>query len=136
MFPFLKEGDVLSFSQDTPLVGDIVIFYDQQELVAHRFLGEFTKGDRNLFLDDIKPHSYVGTVISIQRGDREIYLFSGMLMKLMALCSIYSLKYYGLSIRYLHQVILYLAAYFSWFYFSILTATIKNRTLEQARVNL
>jgi signal peptidase I len=59
MWPFLKEGDLVSLTQTNDYyIGDVVLFRDQKEFIIHRIVKIennqfFTKGDRSLFLDDL-----------------------------------------------------------------------------------
>jgi signal peptidase I len=59
MWPFLKEGDFVSWSPENNYqIGDVIIFRDKSEFIIHRIVkienDQFiTKGDRSLFLDDL-----------------------------------------------------------------------------------
>jgi signal peptidase I len=59
MWPFLKEGDLVSWSaSDNYQIGDVILFKDETEFIIHRIVKiqnsqYFTKGDRSLELDNL-----------------------------------------------------------------------------------
>lgn len=53
MSPAVKSGETIDFStQRKPVVGDIVLFRQHGELIAHRYVGKgFVKGDNSKYMD-------------------------------------------------------------------------------------
>ena len=80
MFPYLRPGDrgiVQKCTAAELKPGDIIVFYLQSNLVAHRFLhqeGEFltAKGDNNFRPDTPVPvQQLVGKLIAMERNGKE-----------------------------------------------------------------
>jgi ATP-binding cassette subfamily B protein len=79
MFPLLRPGDtgvVRKCTIDDLKSGDIVVFYQQTNLVAHRFIRLndeliVCKGDKNRYADEpVKREAIVGKLVHYKRGDK------------------------------------------------------------------
>lgn len=94
MFPYLRPGDRGTVQKCTAAElkpGDIIVFYLQSNLVAHRFLhreGEFltAKGDNNFRPDSPVPvQQLVGKLIAMERNGKEFAMNRQNLTKVAAL---------------------------------------------------
>lgn len=79
MFPLLLPGDkgiVRKCTLDDLEPGDIAVFYQQNKLVAHRYIRRVNdqlicKGDKNLYTDSpVMSEEIVGKLIQFKRGNR------------------------------------------------------------------
>jgi ATP-binding cassette subfamily B protein len=79
MYPCLRPGDKGIVEKCAPIAlrpGDIIVFYQQERLVAHRLIkrtetGFLTKGDHTTFYDAAVPaDQLVGKLVSFDRGGK------------------------------------------------------------------
>ncbi len=74
MFPTLKPGQIVEIINKLPKQGDIIIFFNKQNLVIHRYSKVFghkgTKGDNNEDFDSYPIKSYVGVVKYDEHNDK------------------------------------------------------------------
>lgn len=66
MFPTLKSGQKLQVYKKKPRTGDIIVFFNKQKLICHRYINvlgkEWTRGDNNYSFDEFPIKKYVGVV--------------------------------------------------------------------------
>ena len=110
MEPILRPQDTLYLIKQAPRDGDIILFWQQNELVAHRYFQGMVKGDRNITFDSFHFDQYVGCVLYADGHQGRIYFTQQNLNRFIALCSQYSLIEYGQVCRYLHQGAIFIVA--------------------------
>jgi signal peptidase I len=89
MWPFLTEGDLLSWSPvDNYQIGDVILFKDQKEFIIHRIVkiqnNQFvTKGDFSLCLDDLplSNNQIIGKIIDCKSSAKIAQLSLNALSK-------------------------------------------------------
>jgi len=119
MFPLLRSGDILLCSSSASCkVGDIILFKQDQELIAHRVLSLSphlqSKGDWSLNLDKKSP-PVLALVQAIKRGEK-ILIFTQQNKKLKAWLAVFSARLQATTPRperYLLRMIIWLLAQIS-----------------------
>ena len=89
MFPYLRNGDIAyvkKISVEELKIGDVICFFKNEKLIAHRILKKGFKNGKNFFIckgdamkdkdEIISVKNYFGKVIKIYRNNKEIYLNS------------------------------------------------------------